>query len=254
MRNDTLFMRTLVDLADSLVDNFDVIELLTLLSDRSVDVLDVSAAGVVLRGAQKDLRVVAASSETMRIIELFELQTEEGPCLDCIRSGTPIATQDLAAARSRWPRFAPKALETGFRSATALPLRLRDSVIGALNLFGVNPGELNEPDSIGAQALADIATIAILQYQANLEAKTVAEQLNKALTSRVVIEQAKGMIAGRAAVDVDEAFTRLRNYARSNNRRLADVARDTLNGTLGANVFGDVPPPHRRGEHSWTQD
>ena len=254
MRNDTLFMRTLVDLADSLVDDFDVIDLLTLLSDRCVQMLDVFAAGVVVRGAQNDLRVVAASSETTRIIELFELQTKEGPCLDCIRSGTPIANQDLAAARTRWPRFAPKALETGFRSATALPLRLRDSVIGALNLFGANPGDLGDPDIIGAQALADIATIAILQYQANLEAKIVADQLNKALTSRVVIEQAKGMIAERVAVDVDEAFTRLRKYARNNNRRLSDVARDTLNGTLGANVFGDVRPPHRRGEHSWTQD
>jgi GAF domain-containing protein len=254
MRNDTLFMRTLVDLADSLVDDFDVIELLTLLSDRCVEMLDVFAAGVVVRGAQNDLRVVAASSETTRIIELFELQTKEGPCLDCIRSGTPIANQDLAAARTRWPRFAPKALETGFRSATALPLRLRDSVIGALNLFGANPGDLTDPDIIAAQALADIATIAILQHQANLEAKIVAEQLNKALTSRVVIEQAKGMIAERAAVNVDEAFTRLRNYARNNNRRLSDVARDALNGTLGANAFGDVRPPHRRGEHSWTQD
>src|SRR5438874_11124344 len=131
--------RTLVELADTLVDDFDVVELLTMLTDRCVEVLDVSAAGLMLVAAEGDLRVMASSSEAMRVLELFELQSQEGPCLDCYRSGEPVLNQDLAGAHGRWPRFAPVAVDDGFRSAYALPLRLRDVVIGALNLFLTEP-------------------------------------------------------------------------------------------------------------------
>jgi GAF domain-containing protein len=238
MQNEPLLIRTLVELADTLVDDFDVVDLLTLLSDRCVEVLDVSAAGIMLVAAEGDLRVIASSSETMRILELFELQSDEGPCVDCYRDGTLIVNQDLNAALDRWPRFAPVAIESGFRSAHALPMRLRGSVIGALNLFRADTGVLDATDVLAAQALADVATIAILQHRVGLEAHVLNNQLNEALNSRIVIEQAKGVIAERAGIDTDEAFKRLRQHARNNNLRLADVAAAVASGTLAVDSFG----------------
>jgi len=238
MQNEPLFIRTLVELADTLVDDFDVVDLLTLLSDRCVEVLDVSAAGIMLVSAEGDLRVIASSSEAMRIVELFELQTDEGPCVDCYRDGALIMNPDLAATRDRWPRFSPVALDSGFQSAHALPMRLRGAVIGALNLFRAQTGHLEDQDALAAQALADVATIAILQHRVGLQAHLVNEQLNEALNSRVVIEQAKGVIAERAGIDTDEAFQRLRHHARSNNLRLADLAREVASGTLAVDDFG----------------
>ena len=231
-----------MELADTLVDDFDVVELLTLLADRCVEVLDVAAAGLMLVAPDGDLRVVASSSEAMRVLELFELQSQEGPCLDCYRTGEPVVNQDLATVNGRWPRFAAEALEAGFRSVHALPMRLRGTVIGALNLFHVEPGEMRQADVDAAQALADVATIAILQHRAALEAKLVNEQLNHALNSRIVIEQAKGMVAERAGLDMDQAFTALRNHARNHNLRLVDVAHDVIDGTLAASA---LDPPSR---------
>jgi GAF domain-containing protein len=238
MRNEPLFIRTLVELADTLVDDFDVVDLLTLLSDRCVEVLDVSAAGIMLVSAEGDLRVIASSSEAMRVVELFELQSDEGPCVDCYRDGALIMNENLASARDRWPRFSPVALESGFQSAHALPMRLRGSIIGALNLFRADTGMLEEQDVLAAQALADVATIAILQHRVGLQAHLVNEQLNEALNSRIVIEQAKGVIAERAGIDTDEAFQRLRHHARSNNLRLADVARSVADGSSTVDAFG----------------
>ena len=242
MQNEPLLIRTLVELADTLVDDFDIVDLLTLLSDRCVEVLDVSAAGIMLVSAEGDLRVIASSSETMRIVELFEVQSDEGPCVDCYRHGARIVNTDLDAATDHWPQFAAVAIKSGFRSADALPMRLRGTIIGALNLFRDHPGELGEDDARAAQALADVATIAILQHRAGLEAGVLNAQLNQALQSRIVIEQAKGVIAERARVDTDEAFARLRHHARSNNLRLADVARDVAGGKLDVEEFGGSRP------------
>ncbi len=250
MQNEPLFIRTLVELADTLVDDFDVVDLLTLLSNRCVEVLDVSAAGIMLVSPDGDLRVVASSSEAMRIVELFELQSDEGPCVDCYRDAALIMNDDLAASGDRWPRFAPVALDAGFQSAHALPMRLRGATIGALNLFRIGTGPLDDEDVRAAQALADVATIAILQHRVGLEAHLVNEQLNEALNSRIVIEQAKGVIAERAGVGTDEAFQRLRRYSRSNNLRLADVARDVASGTLAVDDFGGArtgKPPSDHG-------
>src|SRR5688500_10470230 len=146
MPKQALLIRTLVEMADSLVADFDVVDLLTLLADRCVDVLDVGAAGLMLAAPEGDLRVMASSSETMRVLELFELQSQEGPCLDAYRTGLPVLNQDLSTANGRWPRFAAEALAAGFQSVQALPTRLRGSVIGALNLFHVEPGEMRQPD------------------------------------------------------------------------------------------------------------
>jgi GAF domain-containing protein len=193
-------------------------------------VLDVGAAGLMLAAPDGDLRVIASSSEAMRVLELFELQAAEGPCLDCYRTGEPVANQDLTAADTRWPLFAAEALDAGFRSAHALPMRLRGAVIGALNLFHHETGEMRPADLEAAQALADVATIGVLQHRVALEAQTVNTQLEHALNSRIVIEQAKGIVAERTKVGMEEAFRNLRDHARSHNLRLADVARDVISG------------------------
>jgi GAF domain-containing protein len=232
MRREARLARTLVELADTLVDDFDVVELLTLLTHRCVEILDVDAAGLMLVSSEGDLRPVAFSREQTGL--LFELQAEEGPSPDCYRSGQPVLSPSLANERGRWSHFVPVALEAGFRSVHALPMRLRGVTIGALNLFRNAEGLLDDADVTAGQALADVATIAILQHRASIQAHVVNEQLNSALNSRIVIEQAKGMLAERSAVDMDAAFRWLRNHARSHNLRLADVARAVIDGTLTA--------------------
>ena len=232
MTREALLAQTLVELADTLVDDFDVVDLLVKLADRCVEVLDVAAAGIMLASPEGNLRSVASSSEAVRMLELFELQAQEGPCLDCFRTGHPELNQALAAADGRWPRFAPEALAAGFQSVQAVPLRLRGNVIGALNLFHTDNRELTDADVNAAQAFADIAIIAILQHRAARESQLVNEQLNRALNSRIVIEQAKGMLAERLDLTMEQGFSALRGYARNHNLRLADVANDIVTGAL----------------------
>jgi transcriptional regulator with GAF, ATPase, and Fis domain len=232
MPREALLARTFVELADTLVDDFDVVELLTLLAHRCVEMLDVAAAGLMLVAPEGDLRVVASSSEEMRVVELFELQSQEGPSPDCFRTGEPALHEDLAGEDQRWARFAPVALAAGFQSVQALPMRLRGMTIGALNLFRTEKGSLEEADVVAAQALADVATIAILQHRAAMQADLVVDQLNHALNSRVLIEQAKGIVAERSSLDMDGAFSWLRHHARSNNLRLVDVAQSIIDGKV----------------------
>jgi GAF domain-containing protein len=227
-----MLVRALVELADTLVADFDVVELLTLLTDRSVEVLDVDAAGLMLTSVDGQLHVMASSSEAMRLLELFELQAQEGPCLDCYRTGRQIVNHDIEHARERWPRFAVEASEAGFRTVHALPMRLRGNVLGALNLFHIEPGDMSAADVEAAQALADVATIALLQHRASLEAQLLNEQLNHALNSRIVIEQAKGMLAERQGIDLESAFSVVRKHARDHNLRLADLARSIVDGSV----------------------
>ena len=242
MPREALLVQTLVELADTLVDDFDVVELLTRLTDGCVEILDVTAAGVMLVAPEGDLRVVASSSEAMRVVELFELQNQEGPCPDCFRTGRYVVNHDLASDDHAWPTFAPVALEAGFRSVHAMPMQLRGDLIGALNLFHTHPGDMRPADIDAAQAMADVATIAILQHRAAHEAQLLNEQLNHALNSRVVIEQAKGMLAERLAIDIEHAFATLRRHARNHNLRLVDVARDVVEGTLPATILDPLPP------------
>ena len=237
MPREVLLARTLVEMADTLVDDFDLVELLARLVDRCVEVLDVSAAGLMLVAPEGDLRLAASSSEVMRVLELFELQAQEGPCLESYRTGEPVVNQDLAVVNGRWPVFAPVAFEAGFRSVHALPMRLRGQVIGALNLFRTGEGVLDAVDVPAAQSLADMGTIAILQYRAAIEAQRLNEQLNFALNSRILIEQAKGVLAERAGIDIEQAFSRLRGYARNHNARLVNVAQQVIDHTLDAGSF-----------------
>jgi GAF domain-containing protein len=207
------------------------------LTDRCVDVLDVEAAGLMLAAPDDELRVMASSNETMRGLELFEVQAQEGPCFDCYRTGAPVLNQNLATAGDIWPRFAGEALAAGYHSVHALPMRLRGAVIGALNLFKSETGEMERVDVDAAQALADVATIAILQHRASVEAQVINEQLGGALNSRIVIEQAKGMVAEREHLDMEQAFRRLRGHARNRNLRLGDVARSVIDGDLPASAL-----------------
>ena len=224
MAREALLAQTLVELADSLVEDFDVVDVLTVVAERCVNVLGADAAGLMLATADGELRVLASSSEAMRVLELLEVQADEGPCVDCYRSGTPILSVMLEGEGDRWPQFRPKALEAGFRSVHALPMRLRRQSIGALNLFRVDEGPMVDADVIAAQALADVATIAILQHRAARDAQVLNEQLTQALRTRISIEQAKGVVAERANVGMEAAFARLRRHARNHNMRLTDVA------------------------------
>jgi transcriptional regulator with GAF, ATPase, and Fis domain len=225
---------TFVELADTLVEDFDVIDFLQSLATRCVELLDVAAAGIVLADQGGLLRTVAASDERARLLELFEVQTDEGPCRDCYQQGSAVVNVDLDGARERWPRFTPRAIAGGFRSANALPLRLRSQVIGSLNLFHTGTGGLDSAELRMAQALADAATIGILQQRSIRRGEVVAGQLQAALTSRIVIEQAKGVLAERMRVSTDDAFAVLRTAARSRNRLLSDFAREVASGSADA--------------------
>ncbi|MEU8023522.1 MULTISPECIES: GAF and ANTAR domain-containing protein [Micromonospora] len=220
-----------VELADTLVDDFDVIEFLHVLADRCVQLLGVSAAGLLVTDQQDSLRVIAASSERTRLLELFQLQTAQGPCVDCFRTGGPVSVIDLRTAGHRWPRFTAAAAEVGFAAVHALPMRLRSKVIGVLSLFDAHPGGLDEGKVRIGQALADVATIGLLQQRAIQHGDILTEQLRAALHSRVLIEQAKGVLAERHQMDVGEAFALLRNGARSRNRRLSELAQAIINGS-----------------------
>jgi GAF domain-containing protein len=231
---EQLLSRTFVAMADTMVGDFDLVEFLSTLTERCVALFDVETAGLMLADAHGDLQLMASSSERMGLLELFELQRQEGPCLDCYQSGQAVNEPDLAAAGRRWPGFAPEASRAGFRSVSALPLRLRGLVLGALNLFRSRPGPMANDDLVVAQALADVAAIGLVQHRAGREAQLLAEQLNLAVHSRIAIEQAKGVLAERLQLAVDEAFSLMRGYARDHNLPIHEVAGHVVNGALPA--------------------
>jgi transcriptional regulator with GAF, ATPase, and Fis domain len=226
----------LVDLADTLVDDYDVIDLLDRLTEYCVRLLPFDAAGLVLSDQRGHLRVVSCSTEHARVVELFQLEADEGPCLDSFRTKLPVTALDLSKP-TKWPRFAQRAVREGFRCVYALPMRLRTTTIGALNLFSSRPGEIPRNDLRVARALADMATIGILQQQALRRADVLAEQLEGALNSRVIIEQAKGVLAGRSGLDLAESFALLRNHARHTNQRLSDLALAVIRDDTLANLI-----------------
>lgn len=232
MAREQSLVETFVRLVDSLVDDYDVVDFLQHLATRCVELLDVSEAGIMLVDPDGHLRYMASSSERMRIVELLELQLEEGPCWHAYRRSEPVVSGSPQDMTARWPRFGPGAADAGFASVSALPMRLRSEVIGALNLFSSRAGELGADDLRVAQAMADVATIGILHERAIHDARVRSGQLTAALESRVIIEQAKGIIAERNGINVDDAFDLLRRFARDHNRRLGDVARDIVDGAL----------------------
>jgi GAF domain-containing protein len=222
---------TFVEIVDTLVSDFDVIEVLTVLTSRCVELLGAAAAGILLADSDNHLRVIGASTEQVQLLELFQVQNDEGPCLDCFRTGQLVIHSDLDAD-SPWPRFSAVCSEAGFASVCAVPLRLRLHTLGCLNMFMPEPGGLTDADIALAQALADVASIAIIQDQATRSAAIREGHLQYALTSRIAIEQAKGMIAERDGIDMDQAFSKLRAFARSNNRGLTAVAEALVDGSV----------------------
>ncbi|CAN5123771.1 GAF and ANTAR domain-containing protein [soil metagenome] len=214
---------TFISLADTLVDDYDVVDLLQKLVDTCRDLLDAAAAGLLLADDSGELALVASTSENSRLVELMQLESGSGPGLQAFETGQLVQAGDIEHD-DRWPQFRAAALEQGFHSVHAVPLKLRNKVIGALNLFALAPGLLSENDTAVAQGLADIATIGILHERTLRENDLAREQLQNALNSRVVIEQAKGVIAQLHGVDMEAAFNTLRGYSRNHGIPLRDVA------------------------------
>lgn len=221
-----------VDVADTLVDEFDLVDFLHNLADHAADVSGASSVGLMLGDHRGALHYMAASSAGAKHLELFQLQHDEGPCLDCFRTGEAVIISDMRDAERRWPDFGPRAVSMGVRGVHAFPMRLRDRTIGALNVFAEEPLPIEGPDARIIQAMTGVATIAILQERAIASAELLTEQLQGALNSRIVIEQAKGVLSRDHGVDVEEAFVTLRSHARSNHLRLVDLAHDIVNHTV----------------------
>ena len=216
-------------LADTLVADYDVVEVAQTLVETSISVFDVDAAGLLIAGSDGTLDVLASTSEASRLIEVLQLDAQAGPCLECFRTGQPVSVSDITTSPPDWSRFTERALELGYRSVHAVPLRHRTTVVGTLNLFGMGIGALNEADLRAARTLADVTTLGILQDRHRRESAHIQLQLENALSSRVTIEQAKGFIAHRKDISVDEAFALLRAHARTNRIRLVDAAALVVN-------------------------
>jgi GAF domain-containing protein len=226
-----------VDVADTLVTDFDVIDFLHTVAGHAAEITDTSAAGLMLSAPDGQLHYVGASNEEVGLLELFQVQNDEGPCLECFRTGQAVIVEDLSQEPTRWPVFAPRALAAGFRCVHAFPMRVRDRIIGALNVFGAEPGSLTLDEARVVQALADVATIALLQERAIHQAEVLTEQLSYALNSRVVIEQAKGAVARSFGVSVDEAFELIRGHARAERILLTDLAHRLVESPEGPGLL-----------------
>jgi hypothetical protein len=233
MAREQRLAQVFVELADTLVEEFDVVDFLQTLTERAIELVDTDAAGLMLDNQRGRLQLVAYTDESTRLLELFELQNREGPCLDCFGTGLIIPNIDLADARNRWPVFTDAALGLGFSTVHAVPLRLRRRVIGALNLFAVDRSPLSEDHLAVVQGLADVATIGLLHERAVRDQVILAEQLQSALNSRILIEQAKGVLSARAGIDVAAAFQLMRSHARRSGESLTTVAQAVVGGSLG---------------------
>lgn len=229
---EALLAETFVILADSMVAGYDVVDLLQTMVERCAVLFDAADAGIILANESGDLEVIASTSERSHLIELMQLRADEGPCVEAYATGKVVSVGDLDEIASRWPAFATRARELGYVSVHSMPLRLRTETIGALNLFRESQGQLSTQDAAAAQAMADVATIGILQERAFREADLARLQLRHALGSRVVIEQAKGVVAHTSNVDMDEAFRLIRAHARTNGELLDSVARAVVERRL----------------------
>lgn len=241
MTREQRLAHVFVELADTLVADFDVIDLLHTLCERSVELLQADAAGLILADPRGRLQVMASTTEHAELLELFVLQRDDGPCLECYRTGEQIVNINLDEVQDRWPAFRAATTELGYRSTHALPLRLRGQVLGVLNLLCKHNLTLTEDDIALGQALCDVATVGLLQERTIREGEVLAEQLQSALNSRVMIEQAKGVLAARTGSDVDSAFTLMRRYARNNHLQLGAVAAEIIAGSISTATLQPAP-------------
>ncbi len=238
---EALLSQTFVEMADALVAEFDVVDVLTILTRRCVDLFDIDQAGLML-ATDGVLRVAASSSQVMRYLELFEVQVDEGPCIDCYRSGELVECEDLSAEVARWPAFAPRALGAGIRSVFAVPMRLRDETIGSLNLLRNRVGALADADLAAARAVADVATMGILHHRMSTERALLAERLAEALDTRIVIEQAKGVLAATTGISIEAAFASMCSYAEHHDQQLVDIALGLVSRVVVGVQFAESPP------------
>lgn len=249
IQREQRLIETFVELSHTLVEPFDLVDFLHTLAERCVELLDCTEVGLMLSDSGGALQAMAASSERTEALEILQVQNREGPCFDCYSVSEAVHCEDFSVTPSPWPSFVPVALQKGFHSVQAFPMRVGGQAIGAMNIFRTSRGRLASSDLLLGQGLADIAAIALTQERAVRESVTVIEQLQSALNSRVVIEQAKGVVAEQQNISVDTAFSRLRAHARANNLRLADIADEVIDGTLDPASFDDseerIPPPGR---------
>lgn len=237
MQGNKRLAEVFVELADTLVEDFDVVDLLQTLADRVVELLGADASGLMLADQRGELQLMASTLERARLLELFELQVAEGPCRECFTTGEAITNVDLAESHQRWPLFTPAAVAAGFGATHALPMKLRGTIIGVLNLFSDTPVHLSDEDIAVGQAMADVATIGVLHERSLFEQARLSEQLQTALHSRILIEQAKGVLSARAEISVSEAFTRMRTHARNRGLTLTVVAESVIAGTLDSRLL-----------------
>ena len=221
---------TFLSLADSLTDRFDVVDVLDTLAERCAALLSATGVGVLIENARGSLEVVASSGHKSELLEIMQLAFDEGPCIEAYHSGNVVLIEEIEEIADQWPKFAAAAKSLGFRSVYAMPMRLRDTTIGSLNMFRMTTGPVDPADAAVARAFTEVATITILQQRSLTEAALVREQLETALASRIVIEQAKGIIASTHGVDMEAAFGYIRNRARSTKTPLSDIARAIVEG------------------------
>ncbi|MDF2563169.1 MAG: transcriptional regulator [Microbacterium sp.] len=240
---DSRIFQTFAMLADTMVDDYDVVDLLQLLVDACHEVLGISAAGILLADDEGDLQVVASTSEASRLVELMQLGAQAGPCIECYRTGAAVSVASIPAVPEKWGAFRDSATAHGFGATDAVPLRLRDTTIGALNLLREEEGPPDDFDVVAARAFADVATIGILHERSLRESELLSRQLQQALQSRIVIEQAKGVVSFTNGVPIDDAFQIIRSYARRNQLPLSSVAARLVNRELRiADPAGDDTP------------
>lgn len=221
-----------VVLADTLVDDFDVLDFLSTLAEQAADLLSVSAAGVVLSDQRGGLATTAASSERARVLEVVAVQTEDGPCRDCLYTGAVVTSSDLRIETGRWPRFAPAAAQHGYRAVSAVPMRIRGQTIGALTLLNNEAEGVDEASTRLGQALADVATISILQQRAIDRTEILSEQLQATLNNNVTLAQARGVLAEHGNLSLPRAHALLRSYARDHHQRLSTLAVGVAEGSI----------------------
>jgi len=242
---EALLVQTFVTLADSLVADYDIIDLLQNLVDRSTALFDASASGIILGPDDEHLEVIVSSSEESRLVGLMQIHAGQGPCVEAVTTGRVVSVIDPSEMSDRWPLFAAEAADSDYRSVHAIPLRLRGQTIGSLNLFRDHDGALNTEDAIAAQGLADVATISVLQERNIRDSTVIREQLQHALDSRVLIEQAKGVLSQLHHLDMDAAYRLLRHHSRSTQTPMSAVAAGIIDGSIAVDLT--IPPRARFG-------